>query len=158
MFLDHQGADWKQHKKFCKSVARAPWRTIPITKPSQDRMTGSLVYQPGYVGPYGSSATIEQYHMTDTTPPFNVHGSSPFILKMQMDNGFSNILLNDEDSSVRVRMWEHATPADIWSELKDKFGLHGSMGGHKLYVWAKRVSDWEFSVVLDIFPKSPEGW
>ena len=87
--------------------------------------------------------------------PANIHGTHPFLIKIQQSIGGFDMLIYDRSRSFRV----HCTPKEdpravvIIASLVNASSTPG-----KIYRWAKRVGDHQLSVCFDRAPQQTPTW
>ncbi|KZS94842.1 hypothetical protein SISNIDRAFT_33345 [Sistotremastrum niveocremeum HHB9708] len=146
---------WPSHKRQCKALSSGVWTTVKF-QPLLDAM-------PFMAGMH--SVNLNRYTRTDEVksgsggrtketrnPPPNDHGTKPFIIKIQT-------------TQASIRVYDRRRTLDLYLMSKNDpvnfRRLHEAAGtgfkGMKCYRWAKRVSDWELSICLDIkLPEDPK--
>ena len=152
-FLEHAKSHWKFHKLVCKKIANATWASLPF----KDSSSAAL----------GFSTTINwNYNQKDVVsskasgnPPPNNHGSNVFLIKMQMEMQHrSSIMIYDQSRAFQIDLHKARIAPDIWN-IFDRLMLEkGISSGLKIFLWAKRKSEWELSVAIDPTPNQTVGW
>lgn len=151
--LEHAKQNWKSHKSVCKSLKGASWITLPFNPKNSTQSTQSMVtlnHRAVFQGPRAAKPSIRQD--TDTTP--NPYGSQPFLLKLQLpiSSPEAIMLIYDQTRAIQLNIFRANTPLDVWSKIEDVCQAEGALKGLKLYVWARRKSDMEFSIAIDRLP------
>lgn len=101
-----------------------------------------------------------------TAPPPNPHASSPFIVKMQcggIARGFAAprreyIGFYDEERTFNICIVPASVDSDTYERLDTILLRRGSLNGVKLFVWARRVGEWELAIALDPLPNQNIPW
>ena len=94
-------------------------------------------------------------------PPPNVWGDKPFLMKLQVALGHtppSNMVLYDRKRSFEVYLLSQDNPPLFAAFLNEMTGPRGGYEGLKMYRWARRTGDWQFSVCLDRTPPNDAKW
>ncbi|KAH9944915.1 hypothetical protein B0H21DRAFT_779324 [Amylocystis lapponica] len=96
----------------------------------------------------------------DPAPPANMHGTRVFLVKLQIGvvGGIVNMLIHDRQRSFDAYFEETRAPAVFAAFKAEMQGPRGGRLGRKMYRWAKRESDWAFSVCLDRAPDTEIMW
>lgn len=107
----------------------------------------------------GDPSTLETKRIDPTKPPKNTHASNPFLVKLQMDMmARAHALIYDEERTFTVQILRENCSLSDWNQLDDAMLRYGLRGGLKMYAWAKRKSDWEFSIATDRLPEQNQPW
>ena len=137
--------------------------TVPRIPPGKD---GASLY---FYNKYDSPSTMFRRKLpsAEEGPPPNVHGSSPFLVKIQIplvtiekgtmkaDIG-GGIVLYDRRRSFIGYMYPDTDPA-AYACFTALVNARGIMG-YKVYRWAKMVADWTLNVCVDAEPNEPVQW
>ena len=94
----------------------------------------------------------------EQTPPPNVYGAKPFLLKLQISTDAANMMLYDRQRNMQgyfVRADDPMLFRDVREEME---GPRGGHAGLKMYRVCKRVGDFELSVCVDREPSEPVRW
>ena len=93
--------------------------------------------------------------------PFpNIHADKLFLIKIQrsLSPGEGTLFIYDRQRSIEVLVMESADQA-LFERLRAEItGSRGGYKGLKMYRWAKRTGDFEFSVCLDRMPQEAIKW
>lgn len=97
---------------------------------------------------------------TSITPQQNIHGDTPFIVKLQHQPGslvpimcydrqrsFTNLISKESDSDTTA-----------FDKIVNAINSCPVFEGQKIYRWAKRVDEWHLSICLDVEPKGRFLW
>lgn len=141
-----QKADWKRHKHSCKALASGTWMEATFCEnPFADE--GGVAVTINH-----SSGKIENKRANATEPHPNVHGTKPFVVKIQrplyppQGASFATMLVYDQKRTFQG----HITAADnpqFWGEALLLMPFNSSK--QKIYCWAKRSADWRLSICLN---------
>lgn len=150
---EHAKQNWKSHKLVCKSLKGATWITLPFNAQESTQMVQSLVtmnHRAVFQGPRATKPNI--HHSTDITP--NPYGSQPFLLKIQLAISApeGSMLIYDQTRAIQLNIFQSNAPPDVWNKIEGVCQAEGALKGLKLYVWARRKSDAEFSIAIDRLP------
>jgi hypothetical protein len=155
LLAEHSKQNWHSHKPVCKKLSKAEWTTLPFNVSNPNHPVSVVMSQKSPI--QLSSPTVIRDD-TKTCPP-NAHGSEPFIIKLQIDvQGRSHILIYDQKRTIEFQLFRSNYPPDIWMALDQTLMAHGLLGGVKLFIWARRKSNWELSLALDRLPESTIPW
>ena len=113
-----------------------------------------------FSGPSAEDSKWLDFNGPSSSPP-NVWGDKLFILKIQVGMGSqtpSNMMLYDRKQSFRVFMVPEDDTERFSAFLREMTRPRGGHGGLKMYRWARRTGDWEFSVCLDRAPLVDTKW
>ncbi|KAG7091272.1 hypothetical protein E1B28_010322 [Marasmius oreades] len=158
-----QKAHWKEHKVTCKSLKGGTWRTVELgtandlfseltgSGQGQDMFFSTLNFQDPLRG--RNSASIKS---SSSTPP-NIHGNTPFLVKIQRSMGSDNdpMLVYDRQKSFQMQL---IRSKDVGSHTEALRQMNDSATGLKIYRWAKRIGDLQFSICFDRPPPSDPLW
>lgn len=93
-------------------------------------------------------------------PLANTHGTDPFVLKIHIDPPGNGFLMYDQDYGLKAIFASFQVAGSTLLDLETVSRFREACkkqgkpnGGKKVYMWAKRTSDWEVSITLDKFPK-----
>jgi hypothetical protein len=92
----------------------------------------------------------------DAVPP-NVHGSKPFVIKMQNTVSRSPMMMHDRARSF-VGGWNRHTTSEVVAFDKVDEVIKTGAYGMKVFMWARRVGPWELSVALNKLPDQNLKW
>ncbi|KAJ6531444.1 hypothetical protein DFH09DRAFT_1326597 [Mycena vulgaris] len=177
-----QKDDWKAHRPTCTSLKGAKWQTIPLI-PVNNFMKLALL--PGAV-PFRFNRYDNVQHGDVTnpdvekadfdTPPPNTHGSTPFIVKVQLQLSSDDVrkypdviidplykpsqasisstslLIYDRRRTFEATVVKFVCPADAFDPVADVVRAKGQRG-LKLFCWATRSGDWNLDLCIDQFPE-----
>ncbi|KAI0649718.1 hypothetical protein C8Q79DRAFT_343079 [Trametes meyenii] len=161
-----QKADWPSHKQACRSLKGGRWVKIPF----RAAVPGTESMQQAVINRYTTMTRAEDIpanslssgDSSSLVPPPNTQGNKPFLMKIQVGlygPGRDTMMLYDRQRSFgqvwAVRMDGAATFADLVAEMA---GPRGGYGGVKMYRWAKRTGDWEFTICVDRQPEIDIKW
>lgn len=161
-----QKSDWSAHKRACRPLEKGTWLTLPFS-----------VSLPGVnVPPYAivslmanrSSDPRNPYRDMprpgEGTPPPNVHGTNPFLIKIQMPvDDFGQVeeggtmLMYDRQKTIIGYVGAGTCPTE-YERVKRECVARGRVGGLKMYRWAKRAGPLQLSVCLDREPGEEVRW
>ena len=111
-----------------------------------------------------TSDLMNSITQTDSTvAPLNIHGERPFLVKIQLtQTGYGRVrtmtVYDRQRSFGNVYIAQCDDPGSFDKLLSELTGPRGGFGGVKMYRWARRVGDWEFSVCLDRPPEADIKW
>ncbi|RDB27781.1 hypothetical protein Hypma_003242 [Hypsizygus marmoreus] len=152
---DCQRADWQEHKKRCRSLKGGTWHTMTFSRTSE--LTAPSVYRViinRYDSLHDAKQRIEKEDLN--VPPPNIHGDKAFLLKFQISlNQFGDdtaMLLYDRQKSFQV-YWRKREDREVFAE-----GEKAITGKVRIYRWARRVGDFQFSVCFDRAPEKDPVW
>lgn len=116
-----------------------------------------------FSGPTLGSNPDEGYrNVPDSSePPPNVWGDKLFLVKFQVGLGEmppSNMMLYDRKRSFQVFMLPQDNTELFSAFFREMTGPRGGHGGLKMYRWARRTGNWQFSVCLDREPLTDTKW
>ena len=103
----------------------------------------------------------DSYQPSDSEAPPNDHGDNLFLIKMQVGVGAASpqhMMLYDRKRSFQLWWFRAQDPATFGEFCAEMVGPRGGYGGLKMYRWAKRTGDWEFSICLDREPLTDTKW
>lgn len=141
-----QKADWKRHKHSCKALASGTWIEATFCD-DPFGVEGKVTVTVNH-----SSGKIENRRPNATDPHPNIHGSKPFVVKVQrplyppQSTSHATMLVYDQKRTFQG----HITAADnpqFWREALPMMPFNSSK--QKIYCWAKRSADWRLSICLD---------
>ncbi|KAM5546042.1 hypothetical protein V8D89_000168 [Ganoderma adspersum] len=158
-----QRADWPQHKAACRSLKGGRWCTI-TTRSTLPGMEGGYMallnkFSSGAMG--FQERASQTYQPDDSQAPPNDHGDNLFLIKMQIGVGAAppqHMMLYDRKRSFQLWWFRAQNPATFQEFCAEMEGPRGGYGGLKMYRWAKRTGDWEFSICLDREPLTDTKW
>ena len=165
-FTACQHADWPAHKTACRaqSLSSGQWITLnPVVTslPGWEEDVHSMINRfSGQETPEQLAARTYVPGLTDKSPPPNVWGSKPFLVKIQIQlcQDPTNAMLYDRKLSFRV-FFRAEDGVDTFGELlRELRSERAELPGAKMYRWARRTGDWEFSVCLDRKPTVNAQW
>lgn len=155
-----QTADWKDHKKTCKTLKGGTWLTIHFERPP-----GFSTIMNRYDSPREQSLRTTVQSDADGPPP-NIHSNKIFLVKMQS----SLTLTSDADAQMLIYDRQRSFQA-YWKKYGGSSGhddfevyrkaereIAGGWQGIKMYRWARRVGDYELSVCFDRAPGTDPVW
>lgn len=165
-----QKEDWKVHRPTCTSLKGAKWHTVPLV--SQEAFMKIVGHPPGTVqllyNRYDNVQHREDPDTTDpTAPPPNTHGSTPFIVKVQLNSSdvhtFADtpgkkvsksgvsILIYDRRRTLEATLLKFAFPA-AFEPIAELVRTKGPRG-LKTFCWATRSGDWSLDLCIDQLPE-----
>ncbi|KAJ7590741.1 hypothetical protein C8J56DRAFT_1134477 [Mycena floridula] len=163
-----QKFDWKNHKKPCTSLQAATWQSVPFTDLGKF-MTGMFAMQLNRFDmvQHGAMTMPENPKplTADSPSPVNTHGSSPFIVKLQLDaksvqcNGNYAYLPTTGKDQPNIRVYDRRRTLDVYilrkQECQKEFDIIANVirskgpQGNKTYCWAMRTGEWTMQVCVD---------
>ncbi|KAH8110205.1 hypothetical protein DFH11DRAFT_1622833 [Phellopilus nigrolimitatus] len=156
-----QKQDWKSHKQFCKALSSESWEDIRLSFPelAPGLKVSTMLSRTANASTFKNPKII---HHTDASPPPNIHGNDPFLIKIQVPlepspNVGLAILVYDHTRSFECYVVQKTDPK-AYARVESVVRRTGSMMGTKMYRWAKRIDDWVLSVCLDKEPQGPIQW
>ena len=108
-----------------------------------------------------SLASHAQRPGTAPPSPPDVWGDRLFLIKFQIGLGSAvppYMMMYDRKRSFQVFTVPQDGAAPFAELLADMRGPRGGYGGIKMYRWARRTGDWEFSVCVDREPQTDTKW
>ena len=98
--------------------------------------------------------------VSDKVPPVNIWGNKLFLVKIQptMSGSPTHMMLYDRKRSFQVFFVREDDTVNFAAFLEEVRGPRAEMKGLKMYRWARRTGDWEFSVCLDRAPAVDTKW
>ncbi|KAI0752537.1 hypothetical protein C8Q80DRAFT_1267075 [Daedaleopsis nitida] len=156
-----QKTDWPEHKAFCRSLQGGRWVTLR-TRSGPEGMEDMYIALLNH----RSSTSRSLLDMAPTkidpsAPPPDIWGTRLFLVKIQVALTTvrrSEFLLYDRKRSFKVFAYQ-ADQRGAFGELDEEMvGPRGGYGGAKMYRWAKRTGDWEFSICVDREPQTDMRW
>jgi hypothetical protein len=142
----------------CKRISKAHWTILPFTTSPPSGLFQSSISL-NHNSPVQLHSPMDTIRHSTGTPPPNAHGSQPFIIKLQVDVASrSTLLVYDQMRSLQFQVFRHDCPPALWEALDQTLMAHGLLGGLKLFVWARRKSNWELSLALDRLPELTFPW
>ena len=146
-----QTTHWKEgHKAVCSPIAKGTWVTADL----RGGYSGSTINRHATVPEISTTKSFTNAHV----PQKNVHGTTPFIVKLQHPPGSSMpIMCYDRMRSFTNMISRESNPAAFDMVVGE---IHGcsAFGGQKTYRWAKRLDEWHLSICVDVEPKGPFQW
>ena len=134
--------------------------TVRASLPGLEAVEGSYLNR--LSGPSLASDLAQQTYAPDTSKPsLNVWGNKLFLVKIQIGLDVmppSNMLLYDRKRSFKVFMVPQDDTARFSAFFLEMTGPRGGHEGLKMYRWARRTGDWEFSICLDRAPSADTKW
>ncbi|KAI0658124.1 hypothetical protein C8Q70DRAFT_1045837 [Cubamyces menziesii] len=159
-----QHADWQSHKQTCRSLKGGRWIPVPF-RTAPPGMEGAYITTINrYTSITRTSDLMNSITQTDSTvAPLNIHGERPFLVKIQLtQTGYGRVrtmtVYDRQRSFGNVYIAQCDDPGSFDKLLSELTGPRGGFGGVKMYRWARRVGDWEFSVCLDRPPEADIKW
>ncbi|KAJ7915051.1 hypothetical protein B0H13DRAFT_1711711 [Mycena leptocephala] len=154
-----QKEDWKTHRPTCTSLKGAKWHTVPFVPHKKYRKLADLL---GAL-PFLMSRHDCLEHQMDNhdepevdpdAPPPNTHGSTPFVVKMQLNSANSgiSILIYDRRRSFEVTLTKYICPDSSFNLLAELVKTKGRRG-LKIFCWATRSGDWSLDLCVDQLPE-----
>ncbi|KAJ7037027.1 hypothetical protein C8F04DRAFT_1036017 [Mycena alexandri] len=134
---------WKTHRPMCNSVASGTWKEITVRHPSSWNLNRYEVV--GHPEIYARS-----FEHFKSTAPDNIHGTLPFIVKVQLAAADASNLPAVIGQKVGLDKLS-ANPV----EFETVAGLVREKGfrGLRLFCWATRSGDWTLRLCLDHLPE-----
>ncbi|KAF7329219.1 MYND-type domain-containing protein [Mycena kentingensis (nom. inval.)] len=165
-----QKDDWKAHRSLCKSWESATWHRITFTtrgcRPNGLFMANISRFAIVQHGDIQSSAS-DIAAFSDTSPPQNTHGETPFIIKVQVitkntlgpDGGrgpsmgpkMEHLMFYDKNRTLDVLVPRSSETERDYRKMAEVVMRQGSIV--KGFVWAVRSGDWTIDVCMDSFPE-----
>ncbi|CDO77860.1 hypothetical protein BN946_scf184668.g4 [Trametes cinnabarina] len=160
------GADWSAHKRTCRSLKGGRWITARFcaVAPGMEGMHSGLINR--YTKLSRAEDVFEAKVLSpdpSKAEPFpNVHGDKVFLIKMQVGltrPAHETIMVYDRQRSFGNVFIARAQDPELFAELlTEMMSPRGGYGGVKMYRWARRVGDWEFSICIDRQPEEDIKW
>ncbi|KAK7052869.1 hypothetical protein VNI00_004188 [Paramarasmius palmivorus] len=155
---DCQTFDWKEHRAMCNALKGGTWRPLPFSfqhHASTVHAANSRVPLEIITMNMHDSMTEEPRTVEFGIAP-NVHADKTFMIKIQrpLDNNGTPgaMLIYDQLRSMMVYVNQNEDPR-TYDEIMQEMGTQ-----LKIYRWAKRTGDKEFSVCLDRAPVKVPSW
>ncbi|KAH9925054.1 uncharacterized protein BXZ73DRAFT_50322 [Epithele typhae] len=155
-----QRADWGEHKQTCKSLKGGSWRTVVVRSCLPGTEDLYMITFNKYDRPRMEDADGIQ-KLKDMPIPPNVWGNKLFLLKLQVGLGGTSpqdIMMYDRKRSLRVFMVPLDNPEAFRDFVTEMLQPSNPYGGIKMYRWARRTGDWEFSICMDREPTMTVMW
>ncbi|KAF9448254.1 hypothetical protein P691DRAFT_775533 [Macrolepiota fuliginosa MF-IS2] len=144
-----QKEHWKEHKVLCRSISELPWMMVTLQPSLHAFVTGINRY---YDLDDGLKTT-----QSDSQPsaPLNIHGEKYHLLKLQLSLGNiddPHFLVYDRYRSFQLLF----RPDD--NHLTFAIAVQAMDGYPKMYRWAKREGDWDWSICFALGPDKDPRW
>ncbi|KAJ7213092.1 hypothetical protein GGX14DRAFT_620156 [Mycena pura] len=162
---DCQKVHWRTHRLLCDSVFSGTWKEITVHRSTEFNLNRYDII--GHPDVYEQS-----FEHLKTTPPENVHGTQPFIVKIQLAaaldaNNLAAVtrqqvdprgidgqlmLIYDRQRSIEFTM---DTQRSDLVEFNTVAGIVKQKGerGLRVFCWATRSGDWTLRLCLDHLPE-----
>ncbi|KAJ7213095.1 hypothetical protein GGX14DRAFT_446280 [Mycena pura] len=159
-----QRLHWGTHRLLCDSVSSGTWKEITVHRPTEFNLNRYDII--GHPDVYDRS-----FEHFKTTPPENVHGTQPFIVKIQLAAADASnlavvtgqrvdprgidgqsMLIYDRQRSIEFTMdTQRSDPV----EFNAVAGIVKQKGerGLRVFCWATRSGDWTLRLCLDHLPE-----
>ncbi|KAF7375747.1 MYND-type domain-containing protein [Mycena sanguinolenta] len=144
---------WKAHRLLCQSVSSGTWQEVVVRRPKMIHFSSSTI-----VGNPEDELGLDEH--LKTTPPENIHGAEPFLLKLVLklddeDDRIPCILLYDRQQSFRLILDSEENEAfEVVSKVVEQ-KTERATGYPTIHCWAKRTADWALRLCLDPLPEQP---
>lgn len=169
-----QRADWKDHKKTCKSLSKGSWIDVQFhvlvlgqrinnydNSADVRAITESLKQETNVK--FGRDPRYRDKDDLDCGPPLpNIHGDVAFLIKIQVPLGSKQ---DDPDNAIMIYDRRRSFDAYLLQKVEpQKYSLieyvvrNKGINGMKMYRWAKRTGDWQLSICLDREPSDDIQW
>lgn len=138
----------------CKSLSGGEWTTVTFKKLRMPNVAGIQISLINRLTPTDDLYNKPVENDSDEVPP-NIHGTHPFLIKIQQSIGGYSMLMYDRARSFKV----HSTPeedSEAVQKISSLISVSPTFG--KIYRWAKRIDDHQFSVCLDRPPPQTPTW
>lgn len=184
-FVECQRADWPNHKPSCRSLQGGRWVNIRFwnTAPGREGMWEYRITKHDQATALFEKQAPSHRSSTNDEPSVNTHGEQPFILKMQYvapptpddpDKPMFSLAMESDSpggpkgpSEPQFTIFDRLitfrgvvmamNQSDVFDELvREMRGPRALPGRFKMYRWAKRISDWELSILLDRLPAAAQ--
>ncbi|KAF8147737.1 hypothetical protein K438DRAFT_1625856 [Mycena galopus ATCC 62051] len=155
-----QKEDWKAHRPLCNSWQGAKWQSLTFVSADHPRPNTTALrynkydsFQNG--GAQQRLARMTQENFENPAPPSNTHGTSPFIIKLQVNSSRAQdgteMLIYDQRRTIEVTVLRTSeeTSFDTIKEVVYEKGERGL----KAFFWAVRTGEWTMDVRMDQFPE-----
>ncbi|KAL5521014.1 hypothetical protein ACEPAG_8936 [Sanghuangporus baumii] len=151
-----QASHWKEHKKLCNPLSKGTWQMVRFSLPEapEDQASSILITNKNAM----PSELMKQVWNLNVSPPENVHGSTPFIVKIQVPvlGNKTGMMVYDRRRSFVGCIYSEADPS-AYARIDNLVRTQGIMG-LKIYRWAKMVGDWTLDICLDAEPDESVQW
>ncbi|KAL5483598.1 hypothetical protein ACEPAI_8830 [Sanghuangporus weigelae] len=150
-----QASHWKEHKKLCNPLSKGIWQTVPFSLPEAPEDSSMFIMNKNAMP---SELTKQKMWNLNGSPPENVHGSTPFIVKIQVPvlGDINGMMVYDRRRSFVGYIFREADPS-AYARIDNLVRTKGLMG-LKIYRWAKMVGDSTLDICLDVEPNEPVQW
>ncbi|KAL5505057.1 hypothetical protein ACEPAH_7720 [Sanghuangporus vaninii] len=152
-----QASHWKEHKRLCNPLSKGTWQTVRFSLPEapEDQVSSMLIINKNAMPSELPKQKI--WHLNEL-PSENVHGSTPFIVKIQVPvlGDINGMMVYDRRRSFVGYIYREADPS-AYACIDNLVRTKGIMG-LKIYRWAKMVGDWTLDICLDVEPNEPVQW
>ncbi|KAF8172560.1 hypothetical protein K438DRAFT_1611782 [Mycena galopus ATCC 62051] len=151
-----QKGHWKTHRHLCNSVFSGKWQNVTARRPRMYHLNPSAII--------GHPETVHFPGHGKLTPPNNIHGTDPFIAKLEFTldcmeeakaEGRVGIFLYDRQQSFEFVIDRESEGFGMVSVVVMQKSAR-MRGGPTIYCWAKRTGDWTMSLCLDPLPEQPK--
>ncbi|KAK6974616.1 MYND-type domain-containing protein [Favolaschia claudopus] len=167
-----QKDDWKAHRPLCDSWQGAKWQSLKFVS-SMRPAPNTLAFRfSKYDNAQHKDAQKRLDRMTenaeDDGPPPNTHGTTPFIVKVQLNSsmakGPAHTLFRSDPSHDEMEMliYDQRRTFEVTVHRKDleeaafaavQQVLKKGDRGLKMFLWATRTAEWTIDVCLDKLPE-----
>lgn len=146
----------EEHDVFCLSVNGGTWRRLRVSAEDEYMRLASLEEKAQYRLTLTSKTTRGVSEANVVTPPPNIHGDQPFLVKIQrsLDPGCDTMLIYDRQKTVLAFLLRISDPPAYDEALNDMRNAYKV----KIYRWARRTGEFELSVCLDKSPEQDPDW
>ncbi|KAJ7302330.1 hypothetical protein DFH08DRAFT_1089806 [Mycena albidolilacea] len=166
-----QKEDWKSHRALCNSWQGAKWQSLTfVAYPN-----GMFAFRYNKYDNVQHEDTHKRWkeieENLDDGPPSNTHGTTPFIVKLQVSSSMAqspghtrvpekslhdgtSFLIYDQRRTIDVTVLREFSDAASFDGVKEVMRGKGPGGrGLKAFFWAIRTGEWTLDVCLDRFPE-----
>ncbi|OCB86968.1 hypothetical protein A7U60_g5940 [Sanghuangporus baumii] len=139
------------------SLSHIAAKTVRFSLPeaSEDQVSSMVIINKNAMP---SELTKQKIWPLNEPRPENVHGSTPFIVKIQVPvlGDINGMMVYDRRRSFVGYIYPEVDPS-AYARVDNLVRTKGIMG-LKIYRWAKMVGDWTLDICLDVEPNEPVQW
>lgn len=164
-----QKAHWKAHKPLCRSLQGGTWAPFKVTLDFEsDGQKQGYAFHIDNRKPISTSDLKSQViSIKDAAPPPNVHGTKPFLVKIQRPlvggvpgtelSSSHSMFVYDRQRSFKLHFYGRENP-ELYNKTYVMIANESSCNGVKMYRWARRSDDWTLEICLDKVPDEIPKW
>ncbi|KAF7328860.1 MYND-type domain-containing protein [Mycena venus] len=169
-----QKEDWKSHRPLCNGWKDAKWQTLTFVLADDARPERYVFRWNKYDNVQHNDIQklmdrIKDKKEGDQGPPPNTHGTTPFIIKLQVSsskamgpahtlfaadpkNDGADFLIYDQRRTIEVAVVRASSDTAAFDSVTEVVQAKGERG-LKAFFWAIRTGEWTMDVCLDRLPE-----